>query len=266
MLNNKKMIFFANWKIYLSSRYEVEQYVKEVNKGLPDFDSDVLELHIMTDFLSFEYVKKNITNQNIKIGVQDLCWEDRGSFAGEVSPLMLKNLGCDSVYLGHSERKLYFGENDINVHKKIVACFRNNIIPFVFIGETKEELDNNMTEEVLLKQLKTCLNKIKTEFLKNIIIIYEPRWAIGQDEAANLSTIKAMHIKTKSLIKKLYGNGAASCIRILYGGSVNLDNIKDIIEIPEVDGAGAARAAINPLDFIKLARIVEIEAKKRFRG
>ena len=148
------MVIFSNWKIYMSSRKEVSEYVEKIKGNLGGFTSDVLEVHIMADFLSFEYLKKNLSGTGIKIGVQDLFWEDSGSFAGEVSPLMLKDLGCDSVYIGHSERKLLFGENDENVNRKVLAALRNEITPLIFIGETKQELDAGSTEEVLRRQLK----------------------------------------------------------------------------------------------------------------
>jgi len=231
--------------------------------NLGTFNSGLLEVHIMADFLSFDYLKKNLSGTGIKVGVQDLFWEDTGSFAGEVSPLMLKDLGCDSVYIGHSERKILFGENDENVNKKVLAALRNNITPLVFIGETKQELDEGSTEEVLRKQLKIGLENVTHEMFEKIIFIYEPRWAIGQKQSATSETISTMCKKTCSLLEELYSRDSVKKVRVLYGGSVNIGNIKETIEIKEVDGIGAARAAINPLDFIRLMRIVEAEAIKR---
>jgi len=250
----------------MKSRNEVKDFVEKFKNNLKTFNSDVLEIHIMTDFLSFEYVKKYLSDLNIKVGVQDIFWEDYGAFAGEVSPLMLKDIGCDSVYLGHSERKIYFGENDENINKKLLACLRNNITPLMFIGETREELEDGRTEEIMKSQLAIGLNGVSAEMLQNIIIIYEPRWAIGQKQSASSDVIKSMHIKTRELLSKLYDSDSVKQVRILYGGSVNLENIGGIIEIREVDGAGAARAAIDALDFIKLIRICEKEAVKRFKN
>lgn len=262
--NSKKMIFFANWKIYMKSREEVKDYIEKIKSEFKGFDPEVLEVHIMTDFLSFEYAKKNFSALNIKVGVQDLFWEDSGAYAGAISPLMLNNLGCDSAYLGHSERKLYFGETDENINKKVLACLRNNIIALMFVGETKEELEKGLTEEVLRRQLNIGLTNVTAEMLNRIILIYEPRWAIGQKDSASTATIKSMHIMTRKLLAGLYDAGTVKNIRILYGGSVNLENIEKIIEIKEVDGVGAARAVLDPFDFIKLVRKIEIEAKKRF--
>ncbi len=265
MFTVKKMVIFANWKIYMGSRAEVSGYVEKIKRNLSGFNTDALEVHIMADFLSFEYLKKNLSGTGIKIGVQDLFWEDSGAFAGEVSPLMLKDLGCDSVYIGHSERKLLFGENDENVNRKVLAAFRNKITPLVFIGETKQELDDGSTEEVLRRQLSIGLKNVTSGMLEKIIFIYEPRWAIGREQSASQETISAMHKKTYNLLVELFAPESVKKVRILYGGSVNLENIKETIEIKEVDGVGAARASIDPLNFIKLIKIIEAEALKRAR-
>jgi triosephosphate isomerase (TIM) len=263
MFTAKKMVIFANWKIYMSSRKEVSEYVEKIKDNIGSFASDVLEVHIMADFLSFEYLKKNLSGTGIKIGVQDLFWEDSGAFAGEVSPLMLGDLGCDSVYIGHSERKLLFGENDESVNKKVLAALRNKITPLIFIGETRQELDAGITEEVLRKQLRIGLKDVTSSMVEKIVFIYEPRWAIGQEQSASQETISAMHKKTYMLLEELYLPQSVEKARVLYGGSVNLKNIKETVEIKEVDGIGAARASIDPLNFIKLIKIIEAEALKR---
>jgi triosephosphate isomerase len=258
------MVIFANWKIYLGSRNEVIDYLKTFKENLGTFDPDILEVHIMTDILSFEFVKNQFLNNDIKVGVQDLFYEDRGAFAGAVSPLMLKDLGCDSAYLGHSERKIYFGETDENVNRKVHACLRNGITPMMFVGETRQELEEGRTEEVLKTQLSVGLRGVSTERLQRVVLIYEPRWAIGQRESASPETISTMHIKTRQLLAALYGGADnVSGIRVLYGGSVNLENIYEVLRLKDADGIGAARAAMDPLDFIKLIRLTEAEAKKR---
>jgi triosephosphate isomerase len=262
----RKMVIFGNWKIYMKSRQDVEDFVKKIKEELISFDYEVLEVYIMADFLSLEYVKQNLGGCNIKAGVQDIFWEDFGAYAGEVSPLMLKDLGCDSAYLGHSERKMYFSETDESINRKLLACLRNNIIPMMFIGETKEELNKGLTEKVLRRQLRIGLKGVTSEVLDKIILIYEPRWAIGQKDSASADIIRSMHEKIRGLITELYNDTSADNIRILYGGSVNLKNIKEILEIKEVDGVGAARVAMNPLDFIQLIRYIENEARKRFDG
>jgi triosephosphate isomerase len=265
MLPAKKMVFFSNLKIYLSSRVEVSGYIEKIKRNLGSLNSDILEVHIMADFLSFEYFKKNLSGTGIKIGVQDLYWEDSGVFVGEVSPLMLKDLGCDSVFIGHSIRKYLFGESDESINKKVLAALRNKITPLMFIGETREELEEGKTEEVLRRQLKIGLNNVMSEMVEKVIFVYEPRWAIGQKEPASMETIRAMHKKTISLLEELYVPETVKKLRILYGGSIGFENIKEISEIKEVDGTGAARAIVDPLNFIRLVRITEAEALKRLK-
>jgi len=260
-----KMIIFANWKIYMRSRGEVKNYVNVLKNELKYFESGVLEIHIMADFLSLEYVSSNLMETGIQAGVQDIFWEDYGSYAGEVSPLMLKDLGCKSAYLGHSERKTYFSENDESINKKLLACLRNGIKPLMFIGEIGQELEKGKTEAVLKMQLEKGLKNVSAEMLKETVIIYEPRWAIGQKESASLDAISSMHRLTRKLLSGIYSSAEAISMPVLYGGSVNLDNIEDILSLEGVDGVGASRAALDPHDFIKLVRITEKEAIKRNR-
>jgi len=227
------------------------------------YNTDDLDVYIMPDFLSFEVVKNNLQDIPIYIGLQDIFWEDYGSFAGEVAPLMLKDLGCSCVYIGHSERKIYFGETNENINKKVLACYRNGIIPFLFVGETKEEFDMGITDKILKEQLKIGLNGIPEDFMKHLVIIYEPRWAIGKEDAASLDIIERCHKKVRGLIEELYNNDTARLTRVLYGGSVNLNNIASIIKIPDVDGAGSTRSSLNPISFAKMVRLVEKESEYR---
>ena len=200
MNSPKKMVIFSNWKIYMKSRNEVESYAKIIEKNLKVISSKFIQIYIIADFLSFEYLKKRLQHLNIGIGVQDLFWEDYGPYAGEVSPSMLKDLGCDCAYFGHSERRSMFGETDKNINKKIKAALRNDITPILFVGETIEELQKGQTDDVLRAQLQKCLEGISIEIFKKVIVVYEPRWAIGQKDAASAQTIKPSHLMVRKLI------------------------------------------------------------------
>jgi triosephosphate isomerase len=263
MDNTKKLVIFSNWKIYMRSRQEVRDFVEGLRGKIKPQDFKFLEIFIIPDLLSFEFVKGSVATTGIKVGVQDLFWEDYGSFAGEVAPAMLKDLGCDCAYFGHSERRIYFGETDDNINKKIKAALRNDIIPILYIGETREELDKNLTEDVLKTQLDICLKDIDADSFKKTIIVYEPRWAIGQENSASADIISYSHVLARELIADIYGKKTASETRIMYGGSINEKNIHDIIRIADVDGAAITRAALNAEGFIKLIRIVREEAEKR---
>ncbi len=263
MRKSRKLVVFSNWKIYMRSRQEVSDFVEVLKSVITAQDLRFLDIFIIPDLLSFEFVKKGIEPTGIKVGVQDLFWEDYGSFAGEVAPAMLKDLGCDCAYFGHSERRIYFGETDENINKKIKAALRNDIIPILYIGETREELNRGLTGKVLKTQLDICLDGIDSSSFKKIIIVYEPRWAIGQKDSASPDTISGSHNLARKLIKDLYGSKISADTRIMYGGSVNLENIFGIIGIKDVDGAAITRAALSAEGFIKLIRVVRAEAEKR---
>jgi len=262
----KKMIVFANLKIFMKSRAEVCEYVEDFKNNIAGIDTSLIEIHLMSDFLSFDYMKKNLAGTDIKIGVQDIFWEDWGAFTGEVSPAMLKDLGCDSAFIGHSVRKTLFHETDETVNMKVHACLRNNITPFMFIGETKEEHQAGLTEIILKRQLEKGLFSVNAEMLSNIVIVFEPRWAIGQQDSASMETIQKMHIKIRNMLGDLYGKDIIPEAKVIYGGGVNIENIGAIVKIPEVDGAGAARASLDALHFLKLISIIESEAKSRRKG
>ena len=159
----KKLGVFANLKIYMESRNEILKYCEEIKENISLINLDLIEIFIMSDFLSFEIMKKQLSPFGIKVGVQDLYWEDSGSFSGEVSPKMLKDLNCDCVYLGHSERRTFFGETDENINKKAHAAIKNNMTPFIFVGETREEYNRGETASVLERQLKICLKDLNED-------------------------------------------------------------------------------------------------------
>lgn len=258
----KKKIFFSNWKIYMKSKQEVLNYINVLKNEQDLFDKKSMEVYVILDLISFYLVNEELKDTPTKTGVQDIFWEDYGSYAGEVDPAMLKDLGCDCAYMGHSERKIYFGENDENINKKVLACYRNGIIPFLFVGETLEEFKENKTKEVLERQLKISLRGIPKDFIKNVVIIYEPRWAIGKKNAASEDLIEKCHYQVRELLGRLYSHKLAETIRILYGGSVNLENITKIIKIPGVDGAGSTRSSLNAINFVEMIKLVEKEAKE----
>jgi triosephosphate isomerase len=262
----KKFGVFSNLKIFMESRSEIIKYCEEIKENISLIDLDLIEIFIMPDFLSFETMKKLLSPFGIKVGVQDLYWEDGGSFSGEVSPKMLKDLNCDCVYLGHSERRTFFGETDENVNRKVRAAIRNEITPFIFVGETKEEYNLEETTNVLERQLKICLRDLNRDQLQKTILFYEPRWAIGQKESASLEHISRCHEKIRNTVSDLYDQETANDLRILYGGSVNLQNVEEIIRLSQVDGIGVARASLNIPDFFRIIKTVEAESYKKGRS
>ena len=254
------MIVFSNWKIYMHSKRMVTEYINELKNIRSLFRKDLIEVNIFPDFISLSLFYNEIKNLSISLGVQDIYWEDCGSYAGEVSPVMVKEIGCSCVYIGHSERKIKFHETSKSINKKIKAAFKNNLIPFLFIGETKKEFKKNLTESILKKQLEAYLDGIPIDYISNLVLVYEPVWAIGQEESASVSIIQNSLKIILDLLKNLFGNGNINETRVLYGGSVNLINAKEIASIKEVDGFGSTRGSLNPNDFIQMIKIVEEEA------
>lgn len=261
----RKMITGANWKIYKRSVSEVKDFAGTLKRKLPDYRTDLLDAYILPDPVSLKILADELGDYPIDYGTQDVFWEDSGPYTGEISPLILKDIGAKYVFIGHSERKKYFGETDTTINKKIHACYRNGLIPLVLIGETKKERDEGSTEEVLKKQLFIGLRDIPGKFLSELALIYEPVWAIGQKEAASLAIIEESHKLVRKIISEIYSPLTSGGVRLLYGGSVNVKNGSKILEIPDVDGLAITRAALDPANFIEFVRMTEREAEKRFK-
>ncbi len=262
----RKMITGANWKIYKKTCSEVRGFVKELKDIIESFKTDLVDTYILPDPICLQSLVDELGDFPVKYGTQDIFWEDSGSYTGEISPLVLKDLGCSYVFIGHSERKKYFGETDVTINKKIHACFRNNIYPILLIGENAEERKNGMTLNILEEQLQTGLNGIPPDFLSDMVLIYEPVWAIGQKDSASLEIVEESHLMVRKLLSKLYDPSVSAYTRILYGGSVNLDNGARIIKIPDVDGLAITRGALDASNFAEFIRMTEKEACKRFES
>ena len=183
---------------------------------------------------------------------QDLHWEDAGAYTGEVSAPMLKALGCRYVIIGHSERRRLFGEDDAAVNRKVAAALRHGLRPVLCVGESLAERKRGQTVRVVTRQLQEGLRGISREAGRPLAIAYEPVWAIGTGQAASPEHIHTMHTAIRDWLATKWGARAASRLRILYGGSVNPDNVIAFLESPEVDGALVGSACLNPRTFAKI--------------
>ena len=264
MITFRKMITGANWKIYKKTCSEVREFVKELKNNIDRFQTDLIDAYILPDPICLQSLINELGDYPISYGTHDIFWEDSGSYTGEISPLILKDLGCQYVFIGHSERRKYFGETDITINKKIHACYRNNIFPILLIGENAEERQKNITLDILEEQLQAGLAGIPPEFLPEMALVYEPVWAIGQKDSASLKIIEESHLMVRELLSSLYNPDISSSTRILYGGSVNTKNGSLIIKIPDVDGLAITRGALDANNFADFIRMTEAEAKKRF--
>jgi triosephosphate isomerase len=238
-------IIAGNWKMN-NTVSEALKLVEELKPLVKDAKIDVV---IAPTFVTLDAVIKATKGSNIKVAAQNMHFEENGAFTGEISPKMLQELGVDYVVLGHSERRQYFNETDEALNKKVKAAFAHGLIPILCCGETLEEREANVTNEVTGKQIKLDLAGLSKEDAEKVVIAYEPIWAIGTgktatDEQAN-ETIGAI----RKTVAEVFGQEVADKVRIQYGGSVKPGTIKAQMAKPEIDGALVGGASLKAEDF-----------------
>jgi triosephosphate isomerase len=190
----------------------------------------------------------------VGIGAQDLHWEREGAFTGEVSAAMIRDTGANYVIVGHSERRRLFGETDLTVNRKLVAALAHDLTPIVCIGETLQERDEGRTLEVLDRQLEVGLAGLAEAQVASLVVAYEPVWAIGTGRNATPEQAGEAHAHIRKRLVEAFGSGAAAECHIIYGGSVKPDNIKDLVVLPDVDGALVGGASLDPRVFFEIVR------------
>ncbi|HEY8361765.1 MAG TPA: triose-phosphate isomerase [Tissierellaceae bacterium] len=240
-------IIAGNWKMNTTIKEGLE-LVEEIKRAKLNEDVEVV---LCVPFTSLLEIKKSLKGTNIKLGAQNMHWEDSGAYTGEISPLMLKDIGVDYCIIGHSERRQYFNETDITVNRKIKAALKHSIKPIVCVGETLEQRENNMEKEVVKTQVLAALEGIEKDDLENIVIAYEPVWAIGTGKTASADDANKMIGFIRDVIGQKYGDEKEK-IRIQYGGSVKPNNIKELMEKEEIDGALVGGASLKAAEFIEI--------------
>ncbi|MBZ2174174.1 triose-phosphate isomerase [Schnuerera sp. xch1] len=241
-------IVAGNWKMNntISESLTLISEIKEQNLN------ENVETVVAVPYTSLSEVKKVLEGTNIKLAAQNMHWEDKGAFTGEVSPLMLKEIGVDYCIIGHSERRKYFNEIDETVNKKIESALNNNIKPIVCVGETLEERESGREEEIVGRQILKGLQDIDKKSVKDIIIAYEPIWAIGTGKTASSNDANKMCSFIRKTIADKYGEEIKESIRIQYGGSVKPNNIRELMNKDNIDGALVGGASLRAEDFIKI--------------
>ncbi len=238
-------IIAGNWKMHNT----IDQAVKAVEELKPLVKDAKSEVVICPTFVCLDAVKKAAAGSNIKIGAQNVYFEEKGAFTGEVSPGMLEAMAIDYVIIGHSERRQYFNETDESVNKKLKACFAHNLVPILCVGEALEEREANITEEVIGRQVKLDLAGLTAEQVKALVIAYEPIWAIGTGKTATSEQANETIAFIRKCVKNLYGEEVAEATRIQYGGSVKPSTIKEQMGMSDIDGALVGGASLIPADF-----------------
>lgn len=241
-------IIAGNWKMN-NTIAEAVQLVEKIKKSPLKEDVEVV---VAVPFTSLVDVKKAIEGSRIKLAAQNMHWEDKGAYTGEISPLMLKEIGIDYCIIGHSERRQYFNETDETVNKKAKAALKYNIKPIICVGETLEQRENNEAEQIVEKQLLKALEGVEIGKIKDIVIAYEPIWAIGTGKTASSDDADKMCAFIRRIIGNKYGEQASKAIRIQYGGSVKPNNIKELMDRENIDGALVGGASLVAEDFVKI--------------
>ncbi len=246
----RKPIIAGNWKMNKTVGEAVE-FVRAIRRGLNDIEGG--ERILCPPFTALAAVHEVLAATDIGVGAQNMHWQEKGAFTGEVSPLMLKEL-CQYVILGHSERRAYFGETDEGVNRKIKAALAHGLIAIVCVGETEAQYDAGQTAAVVGGQVRGCLAGLTAEQARGLVIAYEPVWAIGTGKAATAAGAGAViGLTIRGTVADLYGEAIAQAVRIQYGGSVTPDNIAEYMSHPDIDGALVGGASLKP-DFVDLVR------------
>ncbi len=241
----RKPIIAGNWKMNKTIKESLEMI-----EELKSFDLDKnVEKVLCVPFLSLKDMKKACEGTDVKIGAQNMHWEESGAFTGEVSPIMLKELDIDYVIIGHSERRLYFNETDETVNKKVLKALEYNIDPIMCVGETLEEKEAGNEKEVVKNQIVKGLKDVPSEDMEKIVVAYEPIWAIGTGKTASSDDANEMIGYIRQIIEEIYNNDVKEKVRIQYGGSVKPSNVSELMEKEEIDGALVGGASLNAQDF-----------------
>lgn len=244
----RKPIIAGNWKMN-NTISETIKLIEEIKAK--ELDSNVEQL-ICVPYTSLAEAKKLVEGTDIKIGSQNMHWEESGAYTGEISPLMLNDIGVDYCILGHSERRQYFGESDEIINKKMKSALSHNIKPILCVGESLEEREANKQEEVVKSQLVEGLKEIDIKDIENVVIAYEPIWAIGTGKTASSDDANNMCKFIRSTVEELYNLEIADKVRIQYGGSVKPETIVELMGKSDVDGALVGGASLVAEDFAKL--------------
>ena len=236
----------GNWKMFKTVS-EAVVFVKELRTAVKD--ADRVEIVLAPPFTALHAVAEAARNTNIGVAAQDLYWEREGAFTGEVSPDMVREAGAEFAILGHSERRRLFGESDAIVNRKTMAAIGAGLTPIVCIGETLEEREREETLAVLDRQIKDGLDRITAEQVAEIVLAYEPVWAIGTGRTATAAQAGEAHAHIRTRLRQWFGADAAERCHIIYGGSVKPDNIKELIAEADVDGALVGGASLDVRGF-----------------
>lgn len=244
----RKIIIAGNWKLNKKPK-ETVAFVEDIWKGLEEREP-ACEVIVCPPFISAPVAAASAEGTAIRVGTQNIFWEDEGAFTGEVSGPMIKDAGCSHAIIGHSERRQYFGETNETVKRRIEAALRNDLVPIFCLGETLEEREDGKTSEVVETQLREGLGDLRPHNPERFVLAYEPVWAIGTGKTATPEQAQEVHAFLREQLGKLLGTNFAENVRILYGGSMKPNNAKALTSRPDIDGGLIGGASLKVDDFI----------------
>ncbi len=244
----RRKVIAGNWKMNMLPN-EAIKFIEDLTPLVKDTKNEVILCVPYTDLF---YSLLTAQNTNIKIGAQNMHFEESGAYTGEVSGKMLKSINVEYVIIGHSERRQYFNETDESVNKKIKEAFENELKPIVCVGETLEEKEAGKTVEIITKQTELALEGLTDEQVKNTIIAYEPIWAIGTGKTATSEDANNSIKEIRNKIAEIYGQEVAKSVIIQYGGSVKSSNAKELFEMSDIDGGLVGGASLKAEEFSKI--------------
>jgi len=240
----------ANWKLH-KTLSEAHDFLDKFRQELKLQDVDVV---IAPSFLGLHSMAIALQGTPIHLAAQNVYFEEKGAFTGEVSAGMLHDVGCHYAIVGHSERRAIFGEDDAMINQKVRVVFKNNLIPILCIGESLEQRENGETESVLERQLKANLNGVVPNQASKLVIAYEPIWAIGTGKTASSEDAQAGCKFVRDVIDDMFNSDVSRSLRIQYGGSVKPANARELLSQPDIDGALVGGASLDPIDFEAIVR------------
>ena len=249
----RKKVIAGNWKMNMLPNEAIE-YIEKLSKLVKDTNNEVV---LCVPYVDLFYALLTAQNTNIKIGAQNMHFEEKGAYTGEVSPKMLKAINVEYVIIGHSERRQYFNETDETVNKKVKAAFENGLKPIVCVGETLEEREEGKTADKITMQTELALKDLTPEQVQNTIIAYEPIWAIGTGKTATSEDANNSIKEIRKKIAEIYGQNIAQRVIIQYGGSVKSKNAKELFNMSDIDGGLVGGASLDPQEFSKIVNFNE---------
>jgi len=254
-MSNRQFLIAGNWKMN-GGPFEAAELLEGLKNCKGNFSDDV-DVLVCPPYVSLGMAVKYLHDSEIHVGAQNFHYEDNGAYTGEISASMIAESGCNFVLIGHSERRQYFGETDETVNKKVLKALSSKIAPVVCVGESLEQRKKESHFDLVSDQVKKALNNVSENEVLDIVIAYEPIWAIGTGETASPEQAQEMHAFIRAELAKLYNDETASAIRILYGGSMKPGNAEELLSQTDVDGGLIGGASLDAESFSEIINTAE---------